>query len=222
MPWKNLIKEGAKAMAIDIDTLQIDQFAVHAAELIKWNQKTNLTAITNPKAIAIKHFLDSIAAARMIPAGAAILDIGSGGGFPGIPLKVVKPSLAVTLVDAVRKKVSFLKHIIRTLALKNIEAHQIRAEALDKNRGFDVVIARAFSNLSEFVSLALPLLAEDGVMIALKGVVAETEAEISYLVSKDNRLKSTPAVDTLSITTTTYTLPYLESQRTIVTLKKQP
>ena len=83
---------------------------MHAAELVRWNQKINLTAITDPFEVAVKHFLDSLPAARLLPKDATLLDIGSGGGLPGLPLKILMPSLSITLIDASRKKVNFLKN----------------------------------------------------------------------------------------------------------------
>ena len=85
--WKNVIYDGAKDLEIQIDRMKIDQFVIHASELLKWSQKTNLTAISDPFEIAVKHFLDSIAPARFIPPDTSLLDVGSGGGFPGIPLR---------------------------------------------------------------------------------------------------------------------------------------
>ena len=126
--WRDLLYEGAKQLDIQIDKRNIDKFATYALELLKWNQKTNLTAITDPVEVAVKHFLDSIVPVKIIPHQASLLDIGSGGGFPGIPLKISLPHLSVTLIDASRKKVSFLKHIIRILELGNIKALHIRSE----------------------------------------------------------------------------------------------
>jgi 16S rRNA (guanine527-N7)-methyltransferase len=214
--WKKTIRDGAIALAVDIDAEKIDQFAVHAAELIQWNQKVNLTSITDPKAIALKHFLDSIAPGRLIPSGASVLDIGSGGGFPGIPLKVLRPDLSVTLIDAARKKVSFLKHVIRTLNLKDIWAHQVRAENLSRERKFDVIITRALTTLSEFVSLSLPVLDNHGVMLALKGGYREAQLEISGLLSDEVKTGG----DRLTVTVSSYVLSGISVKRTIVAVKK--
>ena len=128
--WSNFLIDHAKKIGIDFDRTQNRLFSAHAAELIKWNRKINLTTITDPIEVASNHFLDSLVPARFMPPHAAMLDIGSGGGFPGIPLKVLLPELSVTLIDASRKKVSFLKHVIRTLKLDDIEALHIRAEDL--------------------------------------------------------------------------------------------
>lgn len=171
--WSDLIIEGAWAFDIGVSHRQAGQFAAHAAELVRWNRKINLTAITDPFEVAVKHFLDSLPAVRHIPEGATLLNIGSGGGFPGLPLKILMPSLAVTLIDSSRKKVNFLKHVIRTLHLKNIEALQIRAEDLAhdplyRNR-FDVVVSRAVSSLALFRGLALPFLIGGGTHLGLEG-----------------------------------------------------
>ena len=178
--WSDLLIEGATAFDINLNPDHTRQFALHAAELVNWNRKVNLTAITKPVEVAVKHFLDSLTAARFIPPESTLLDIGSGGGFPGLPLKVIMPSLSVTLIDASRKKVNFLKHVIRTLQLKNIEALHIRAEKLAQNHQYrnryQIVTSRALSSLNLFCSLAMPLLAEEGMMIALKGVACKDEA----------------------------------------------
>ena len=218
--WKEIIQAGAGSLSINVDAPQIDQFVLYADELMKWNRKINLTAITDAEALAIKHFLDSIAPLALIPLGASLLDIGSGAGFPGIPLKIVRPDLKVTLIDAVRKKVNFQKHVIRTLALENIGSHHIRAEQFSPETPFDVVITRALSTLTKFVKLALPLLAKDGVMLSWKGMPAEAQAEVSVLQSDENRDPSLYGRDRLTVTLTTYRLSGITSDRTIVVIKK--
>jgi 16S rRNA (guanine527-N7)-methyltransferase len=157
-----------------------------------------------------------------------VLDIGSGGGFPGIPLKILIPSLTVTLIDASRKKVSFLKHVIRTLQLDNIDAFHIRAEDLANstaesdapfNRPFDVIISRALSALDKFITLALPLLAKDGVIIALKGNVDATEIESVRLRVKKVSDRARLQRDNFSLLVKVYTLPYLGLKRSLVSLQ---
>ncbi len=214
--WKHLIIQGAKALDVRPDQEKTDQFAIHGLELLKWNRKINLTAITDPLEVAVKHYLDSIAPAPVIPPGSSLLDIGSGGGFPGIPLKILLPSLSVTLIDASRKKISFQKHVIRTLGLQNIEARHIRAEELAREEpfanAFDVIVCRALSSLDAFVAMALPLLTTDGMMIALKGKVSEAEIESweNLKVGKDR----------FSLMLKKYKLPYLGAERAIVSLKR--
>jgi 16S rRNA (guanine527-N7)-methyltransferase len=222
--WSNFLFDHAKKIGIDFDHTQNRLLCVHAVELIKWNRKINLTTLTDPIEVASNHFLDSLVPARFIPPHAAkLLDIGSGGGFPGIPLKVVLPELSVTLIDASRKKVNFLKHVIRTLKLDGIEALHIRAEDLAArpsyiNR-FDVIISRALTSLEFFVRLALPLLACGGLILALKGQVDSEElANLrENVLIKMNSTGSTDLPFTVSLKK--YSLPYLYSDRTIVKLR---
>ena len=219
--WSDLLIEGAAEIGIDLDCGQTRQFAVHAAELIRWNQKINLTAITDPAEVAVKHFLDSLAVARHIPPDATLLDIGSGGGFAGLPLKVLMPSLAVTLIDASRKKVNFLKHVIRTLKLKNIEALHVRAEDLAEDplfrKRYHVVASRALSSLKLFCNLALPLLKDGGTILALKGEVGNDEmAELQGRGVRDGD-HARPAVGRrISVSIVKFQLPILHSHRSII------
>jgi len=226
--WKKLITDGAGVMGIQLSGSETDQFALHGIELLHWTRKINLTTITDPYEIGVKHFLDSIAPVPMIPRGVSILDIGSGGGFPGIPLKILIPSLTVTLIDASRKKVSFLKHVIRTLQLENIDAFHIRAEDLANsppensdpfNRPFDVIISRALAALDKFITLALPLLAKDGVIIALKGNVNATEIESVRLRVKKTSYRTGVNKGNFSLLVKEYVLPYLGLERSLVRLR---
>lgn len=208
--WKALIISGAKLLGIEITDHQVELFAIHALELLKWNQKINLTAIVDPKEVAIKHFLDSVAPVKLLSDHARILDIGSGGGFPGIVLKVLKPSLDVTLIDASRKKVNFQKQVIRLLNLSNIDAHHIRAEDFAKQpniaHSFDMVICRAFSDLNTFVSMAVPFLAEHGAIIAMKGKISDSEIDVVKKLA-------------ISLNIERYTLPFIDADRAIFELR---
>jgi len=220
--WLDMIIEGAQTFDIDVSHRQARQFAVHATELLRWNRKINLTAITDPFEVAIKHFLDSLPAARHIPMGATLLDIGSGGGFPGLPLKILMPSLSATLIDSSRKKVSFLKHVIRTLELENIEALHIRAEDLAqdplyRNR-FKAVISRAVSSLAIFHRLALPFLIEGGCTIALKGDCGNEETDELQVVRTGAGEGAPTAERPIAVTVQKFQLPYSESRRSIIVI----
>ena len=212
--WQRLILEGARGLGIEIDEAVTAAFSIHASELINWNRIINLTAITHPRDIAAKHFLDSLAPADFIPDGARLLDIGSGGGFPGIPLKIFKPSISVLLIDGVRKKVNCLKHVIRTLHLENIEALQIRAESLRqvprREHSFDVIISRALSDLAPFVNSALPLLADQGKIIAMKGEVDPKELMV---------LRTDTPADRYALEVKNYRLPSIDAPRSLVILR---
>ncbi|MDH4206865.1 MAG: 16S rRNA (guanine(527)-N(7))-methyltransferase RsmG, partial [Desulfobacteraceae bacterium] len=216
--WQNLIYEGAKNLDIHIDKQKIEKFAIHALELMKWNQKTNLTAITDPFEVAVKHFLDSIVPVQIIPPNASLFDIGSGGGFPGIPLKISLPSLSVTLIDASRKKVSFLKHIIRILELKNIDALHVRAEEFAKKPGvekkYDVIISRALSSMTTFAMTALPFLKKEGVIIAMRGNVSGNEIQLlRSSINKRHAILMDEDTEAFEISVKRYSLPYLKSER---------
>ena len=206
--WSDVIIAGARVFDLALERRHTDLFAAHARELLHWNKTTNLTSITDPFEVAVKHFVDSLAPAGMISSDATLLDIGSGGGFPGIPLKIVMPLLSVTLIDASRKKVNFLKHVIRTLKMDGIEALHIRVEELatdpDPGRRFDFITSRALTDLKSFVAQARPLLAADGLMIVLKGKMDDTEVE---------------AVRSHILTADTYMLPFARSERSIFTMR---
>ncbi|MBW2192512.1 MAG: 16S rRNA (guanine(527)-N(7))-methyltransferase RsmG [Deltaproteobacteria bacterium] len=224
--WKRLISEGAGAFDIHLDSRQVDLCAVHAVELLRWNRKFNLTTITDSVEVAVKHFIDAMAPAGIIPSNAELLDIGSGGGFPGIPLKILMPSLSATLIDASRKKVNFMKHVIRTLKLKDISVRHARAQGFsivdfeapgDPKDNFDVIISRAVTSLENFIPMALPLLARGGSLIALKGKVSEEEIESARMCMLE---MSEMGQTHVSIDLKTYALPYLKSERSIVTVKR--
>jgi len=222
--WQSLIYDGAKNFDIHIDNRKIEKFAIHALELMKWNQKTNLTAITDPSEVAVKHFLDSIVPVQIIPPNVSLLDIGSGGGFPGIPLKICLPSLSVTLIDASRKKISFLKHIIRILELKNIDALHVRSEEFANKSGvaktFDVIISRAFSSMTTFVMTALPFLKKEGVIIAMRGNVSGDEIQLlRSSINKRHDILMEEDAEAFEISVKKYSLPFLKSDRSMVSLK---
>jgi 16S rRNA (guanine527-N7)-methyltransferase len=223
--WSNFLIDQAKTIGINFNRTQNRLFSTHATELIKWNRRINLTTITDPIEVASNHFLDSLIPARFIPPHATLLlDIGSGGGFPGIPLKVLLPELSVTLIDASRKKVSFLKHVIRTLKLADIEAHHIRAEDLadhpsNINR-FDVIVSRALTSLEFFVRLSLPLLDCGGQIIALKGQVDNAELADLRINVLPKGMDSAGSIDrSFTVSLEKYSLPFLKSERSIVTFR---
>ena len=177
----DIVAREALAMQLSLSAHEIELFERYAAELIKWNSKVNLTAITKDKEIAIKHFVDSLSLVPYISAGDQLLDIGSGAGLPVIPLKIIRPEISMVSVDAVAKKIHFQRHVIRVLNLKNIEAVHARIEELHKTHRntFSVITSRAFTRLDRFVALAAPLLAEGGVLIAMKGEQADDEIAAS-------------------------------------------
>lgn len=156
----------------------MDKFIKYQEMLIETNKKFNLTSIDDPEEIKIKHFEDSLTIKNYINKGMKVLDIGSGAGFPGIPLRIEK-DFDLTLIDSVNKKVKFMNEVIEELGLDNIRAIHVRAEdfAKDHREEFDLVISRAVANLSTLSEYALPFLKVGGIFIAMKGPKAEEEYE---------------------------------------------
>ena len=148
------------------------KFDTYMSLLLEWNEKINLTAITEPSEIRTKHFLDSLTCADSIPSGASIADVGTGAGFPGIPLKIERPDISLTLMDALNKRVSFLKEVCSQLDITADCVH-IRAEDAGRDaeyrERFDVAVSRAVANLSVLAEYCLPLVKKGGVMLAMKG-----------------------------------------------------
>jgi 16S rRNA (guanine527-N7)-methyltransferase len=223
--WKETIVEGARKLGIHVQSGQVDQFATHASTLIEWNQKINLTAIDSPMDMAIKHFLDSIIPFSHITPGSRLLDVGSGAGFPGIPLKVMLPSLNVTLVDATRKKVSFLNHVIQQLRLSDITAIHSRVENLQQEREgeFDIIVCRAFSSLTDFVEKSLPLLAPEGLLLAFKG--KNIEPDLSQMSTLQQVHKTFPVSGNdpdkkLQMKFRHFNLPFLDLSRSLILLHR--
>jgi 16S rRNA (guanine527-N7)-methyltransferase len=216
--WLEIIVEGAARMGLTVTAGQARQFALHGRCLLEWNRKINLTAITKPQDIAVKHFLDAIAPMVHLPAQGHLLDIGTGGGFPGLPLKVMMPELSMTLIDGVRKKINFVKHVIRQLQLEDIQASHVRAEALGRNRacagGFQMIVCRALADLDHLLYLAVPLLAPEGRIIAYRGPQQSTpstaDADGAHLTCGNRRFRT--AVHH-------YRLPYIGDARSITVLQ---
>ena len=168
----------------DIDENKIEQFYRYMELLIEWNKKINLTAIIEPNDIIVKHFLDSITIEKYIEKeDSNILDIGTGAGFPGIPLKIMKPEADVVLIDAVNKKINFLNEVIRELNLNLIKTIHTRAEDLaaekEYRENFDFVTSRAVSNLTTLSEYMLPFCKIGGYSICMKGPGVKEEIEES-------------------------------------------
>ncbi len=159
-----LLAKGAAELGVPLTELQLDKFRTLADELQKWNNKINLTAVTADEQIVTKHFLDSLTLRQVVGETGRLLDLGSGGGFPALPLKIVLAELEVVSVDAVAKKIMFQRHMGRLLALEGFAAVHERGENLvhDYPGNFDWVVSRAFADIASFVSLALPLLKGNG------------------------------------------------------------
>ncbi|MGO9379111.1 MAG: 16S rRNA (guanine(527)-N(7))-methyltransferase RsmG [Dissulfurispiraceae bacterium] len=176
---REILSAGLRDLGIDPSDQMLDQFATYLRELTKWNKVYNLTAITDTREIIVKHFLDSLLYLKAIPEGQVTLcDVGSGGGFPGVPIAIVRRELLITLLEPSRKKIAFLRQIRRLLSLKNIEIIDCRAEQVERSQ-FDVVMTRATFSVAEFMKKAGHLVREGGYLILNKG--PKFEEEISKL-----------------------------------------
>lgn len=170
--WDERLEEGARRLGLSLPGGWAAQAARYRDELLRWNARVNLTAITAEPEVAEKHFLDSLAAWPEVRGARSLLDVGAGAGFPGIPLKLAEPQLELTLVDAVAKKVGFLKHVLTHLEVKGGRALHLRVEGdPDRERlpRCERVIARAFTDLDGWLKLAPAYLAEGGQVVAMLG-----------------------------------------------------
>jgi 16S rRNA (guanine527-N7)-methyltransferase len=218
--WSQLIIDAAAALGVALQPDHTRLFACHAAELLKWNAVTNLTAITRPEDIALRHFLDSLVPVRRIAPGSDLLDVGSGGGFPGLPLHVVIDGLRTTLIDASRKKVSFLRHAVRAMGLTGIGALHTRLEEIGRGPGappsYDVIISRAVSALAPYVRAAWPLLRPQGRAMALKGPVSA--AEMNAL---QGALAGLPMAADIGLERVGYWLPGVKRERSLLIVSRR-
>jgi 16S rRNA (guanine527-N7)-methyltransferase len=209
-----LLAQGATALGITLNPEQLADFGRLADELVTWNRRINLTAITRPSEIVVKHFLDSLTLAPLLSGNESVLDVGSGAGFPALPLKIALPALQIVTVDAVQKKIHFQRHIIRLLGLAGIDPRHSRVEALavTSANAFAVVTSRAFTGLTEFAQVALPLLAPAGRILAMKGREGTAEAVASSDQLARLGLRVTDVVDCC--------LPEAAGERVIITLRR--
>lgn len=169
-------------LGIQLSPEQVDQFSNYANLLVEWNEKVNLTSITDPEEIVLKHFLDSLTLVPLIQ-GRNMADIGTGAGFPGIPLKILLPQVKVYLVDSLAKRLDFLKVVIRDLKLAEVETIHSRAEDFARGplyrESFDCVTSRAVARLPVLLEYAVPLLKKGGLFLAAKGSQVDEEVEES-------------------------------------------
>lgn len=177
----DLLIKGAADLGVSLTKNEALLYQKYFDLLLEWNNKVNLTAITEPDEVVVKHFLDSLVLLQFVPLkpGCALLDVGTGAGFPGIPLKIAAPDVNVVLLDSLNKRVSFLNYLIDELKLKSISALHGRAEDFghdEKYRaGFDIVVSRAVAKLTVLAELCLPFVRKGGLFVAYKGPKAEEE-----------------------------------------------
>ena len=210
------LKADSKKLNIDLTDIQVEKFYTYMNLLLEWNENINLTTITEPEEIIKKHFIDSLTIKKYIDNNSSIIDVGTGAGFPGIPLNIVLNNNKIVLLDALNKRLNFLKEVIKQENLKNIETLHFRAEEAGKNKEyrekFDIATSRAVAPLNILVEYLLPFVKIGGKCICMKGSNIEEELEnsknaISILGGKIENMES-------------FTLPRTDIARNIIVISK--
>lgn len=214
--FQQKLNELSQKINIQLEEKQINQFYTYMNLLLQWNEKINLTAITDPNEIILKHFIDSMTIMSYLEKNKNIVDVGTGGGFPGIPVKIVNEKINMTLLDSLNKRINVLKEIINTLNLDNISAIHARVEEFGQNKEnrekFDIATSRAVAKLNILSEYMLPLVKVGGKCICMKGPDIEVEIEeskkaIELLGGKIDEIKK-------------FTLPESNLERTIIVISK--
>lgn len=212
---ETLLREGAHEYGVSLDDSMISAFLEYKSILLEWNKKINLTAIEDDRDVIIKHFVDSLSIMPFLKDAHRIVDVGTGAGFPGIPLKIAQPSLEVVLLDSLEKRIGFLNTVISALQLKGISAVHLRAEdagmAPQYRDKFDAAAARAVASLPVLLEYCLPLVKTGGIFIAMKGSdgseAAESGKALDILGGSIEQVKE-------------FTLPGNDMKRNIIIVRK--
>ncbi len=214
--FEEILKTYLKKIDIELSKKQIEQFYTYMNLLLEWNEKINLTAITEPEEVILKHFVDSLTISAYIKKGSKLVDMGTGAGFPGIPLKILRDDIEITLVDSLNKRINFLNEVIKELELREISTVHARAEEFGQNKKyrekFDIATSRAVANLSTLSEYLVPLVKLEGKIICMKGSEVKEELEnaknaIKILGGKIEKEES-------------FNLPNSDMKRNLVIIKK--
>ncbi len=213
---REILKSGFEKLNIEVTEETLNKFEKYAELLREWNEKINLTAITEPKEIATKHFLDCSTLLLNCDLKGKVIDVGTGAGFPGLVLKILKPEIELYLLDSLNKRLLFLEEVIKELKLEGVTLIHSRAEdgGRDKNfrEQFDFSVSRAVANLSTLSEYCLPFVKVGGKMVALKGPALSEEAENAK--GALNKLNS--EIESINKTI----IPDTDMEHTIITIKK--
>ncbi|MBI2082376.1 MAG: 16S rRNA (guanine(527)-N(7))-methyltransferase RsmG [Deltaproteobacteria bacterium] len=184
-----------------------EPFWIYLQLLVKWNSKINLTTITDPMRVVEEHFIDSLAAIPYLEKSKSLLDIGSGAGFPGIPLAIARPEVQIVLCESIKKKSDFLREVVRQLNLKNVVIKNMRLEEGSILGRFDSIVSRGTMDIHSLIKLSGPSLSQNGQIISYKG--PEVEKELLELELKGLRIEEYR-----------YLLPYSKKRRVLIIIKK--
>ncbi|WP_226668606.1 16S rRNA (guanine(527)-N(7))-methyltransferase RsmG [Metabacillus litoralis] len=214
-----LFQSSLQEKGINLSPQQMEQFDLYYELLVEWNEKMNLTSITDKKDVYLKHFYDSISAAFYFDFSKplSLCDVGAGAGFPSIPINICFPHLHVSIVDSLQKRITFLRELTNQLGLKHVKLHHDRAETFGQTseyrESYDIVTARAVARLSVLSELCIPLVKKDGFFIAMKGAAAQDELESgkTALQVLGGKVQHTHSFE----------LPMENSERTIFIIEKQ-
>ena len=185
MEYFQIMKEASLEVGLDLTEKQYNQFITYMKLLQEWNEKINLTAITEDEEVIKKHFIDCIKAfkSKAVRNAKTVIDVGTGAGFPGLPIAIMNPDISVTLLDSLNKRINFLNTVIKELGLKNVKTIHSRAEDGGKDKGlrekFDIATSRAVANMTVLSEFCLPFVKVGGNFIALKGPLVEEELNSS-------------------------------------------
>ncbi len=215
---RQILMQGAQSLGVELDAHALDKFDLFTNELLEWNKVMNLTRITQPEEIALKHYIDSLAVLKYvkIAKGAKVADVGCGAGFPGIPIKIARDDISLCSIDSLGKRVNFLTKLTEKLEFKNCECVHARAEEVGAKEPFreayDYSFARAVARLRVLTEFCLPLVKVGGAFIAMKGgedgdEISEAQNAVTLLGGEIENVFE-------------YTLPQTDMARTIVVIRK--
>ncbi len=218
---ENILIDGAQRLGINLNEEQIKKFSRYLELLVQWNQKINLTFLKTPQEIIIKHFLDSISCVKVInkyvnTEGISVIDVGAGAGFPGMPIKIICPSIRLSLLEARKKKIIFLEKATEEINFQKVKILNGRAESfgksIDYREKYDIAVSRAVAHLSVLSEYCLPLVRVEGLFIAQKGR--------SYKQETEKSLKTVRVLGGELIGVENVRIPFINQERYLLVIKK--